>query len=140
MDPRKAREVLRKQGIFIHENDPVLEVAALCDAVISDTLTAIEGVVKAAADRTSAAAAQTVEAAKETAEAVISQGAAFLVEQFRDVVRDATATMLAELREETARATRASRFATRIAWGLAILAAIGVAGVGGFLLAVLGHG
>lgn len=138
MDPRKAREVLRKQGIFIHENDPVLDVAALCDAAMTDTLTAIEGVVKAAADRTSAAAAQAVDAAKETAEVVISQGAAFMVEQFRGSVHDATATMLAELRAETARATRASRLASRIAWGAAILAAIGLAGLGGFLLAALG--
>jgi hypothetical protein len=115
-------------------------VAALCDAAMSDTLTAIEGVVKAAADRTSAAAAQTVDAAKESAEVVISQGAAFLVEQFRNIVCDATVTMLAELREETARATRASHLATRIAWGLASLAAISLAGIGGFLLSTLGHG
>jgi len=140
MDPRKAREVLRRQGIFIHENDPVLDVVALCDAATSDTLAAIEGVVKAAADRTSAAAAQTVDAAKETAEVVISQGAAFLVEQFREIVREATVTMLAELRQETARTTRASHLATRIAWGLAGLAAIGLAGLGGFLLSTLGHG
>jgi CHASE3 domain sensor protein len=140
MDPRKAREVLRKQGIFIHENDPVLDVAALCDAAMSDTLTAIEGVVKAAADRTSAAAAQTIDAAKETADAVISQGATFLVEQVRDVVRDATATMLTALRQETARATRATRLATRIACGVAILAAIALAGAGGCLLATLGGG
>jgi len=39
-----------------------------------------------------------------------------------------------------ARATRASHFATRIAWGLAGLAAIGLAGLGGFLLSTLGHG
>jgi CHASE3 domain sensor protein len=140
MDPRKARETLRKQGIFIHENDPVLDVAALCDVTMIDTLKAIEGVVKAAADRTSAAAAQSIDASKETAEAVISQGAAFLVEQFRDVVRDATGAMLAELRQETAKATRASRLATRIAWGLAVLVAIGLAGLGGFLLAALRHG
>lgn len=140
MDPRRAREVLRKQGIFIHENDPVLDVAALCDAAMSDTLVAIEGVVKAAADRTSAAAAQTLEAARESAEVVVSQGAAFLVEQFREIARDTTATMLAELRRETATAARASRLATRIAWGLASLVAVVVAGVGGFLLAVLGHG
>lgn len=139
MDPHRAREVLRKQGIFIHENDPVLDVAALCDAAMSDTLTAIEGVVKAAADRTSAAAAQTIDAAKETAETVISQGAVFLVEQFRETVRDATGTMLAELRKEAARTTRASRLAVRIAWGLASLAAIVLAWVGGFLLATFGH-
>ena len=52
MDPRKLREALRKQGIFVHESDPILEMAAICDATMADTLKAIEGVVKAAADRT----------------------------------------------------------------------------------------
>jgi len=107
---------------------------------MGDTLKAIEGVVKAAADRTSAAAAQAVDASKGTAEAVISQGAVFLVEQFREAVREATATMLAELRQETARAERASRTAARIAWTVGSLGAIGLAGLGGFLLAGLGHG
>lgn len=140
MDPRKAREALRKQGIFIHENDPVLDVAALCDAAMSDTLSAIEGVVKAAADRTSAAAAQTLDAARETAEAVINQGAAFVVEQFRETVREATVTALAELRREAASAAHANRLATRVAWGLVCLAASALAGAGGFLLATLGRG
>ena len=108
--------------------------------LLSVEVKAIEGVVKAAADRTSASATQAVEASKGTAEAVISQGAAFLVEQFREAVRDATAAMLAELRQEAARAEKASRTATRIAWGLGSLAAIGLAGLGGVLLAGLGHG
>jgi len=140
MDPRKAREALRKQGIYVHESDPILDMAAICDAAIGDTLKAIEGVVKTAADRTSAAATQAVDASKGTAEAVISQGAAFLVEQFREAVRDATATMLAELRQEAARAERASRISIRIAWTLGSLIAISLAGLGGFLLAGLGHG
>ena len=85
MDPRKAREALRKQGIYVHESDPILDMAAVCDAAMGDTLKAIEGVVKAAADRTSASAAQAADASKGAAEAIISQGAAFLVEQFREV-------------------------------------------------------
>jgi len=140
MDPRKARESLRKQGIYIHESDPILDMAAICDAAMGDTLKAIEGVVKTAADRTTAAATQAVDASKGTAEAVISQGAAFLVEQFREAVREASATMLAELRQEAARAERASRISVRIAWTLGSLIAISLAGLGGFLLAGLGHG
>ena len=140
MDPRTAREALRKQGIYLHESDPVLDMAAICDAAMGDTLNAIEGVVKAAADRTSAATAQAIEASKGTAEVIINQGAAFLVEQFREAVREASTTMLAELRQETAKAERASRAAVRIGWGLASLVAIGLAGLGGFLLAGLGRG
>lgn len=140
MDPRKAREALRKQGIYVHESDPILDMAAVCDAAMGDTLKAIEGIVKTAADRTSASATQAADASKGAAEAIISQGAAFLVEQFREVIREATATMLAELRQETARAERASRAAVRVAWGLGSLVAIGLAGLGGFLLAGLAHG
>jgi len=38
MDPRKAREALRKQGIYVHESDPILDMAAICDAAMDDTL------------------------------------------------------------------------------------------------------
>jgi hypothetical protein len=81
------------------------------------------------------AAAQAIDASKGTAEVIISQGSAFLVEQFREAVRDATTTMLAELSQETARAERASRVSVRIAWTLGSLGAIGLVGLGGFLLA-----
>ena len=49
-------------------------------------------------------------------DAFINQGATFPVEQFREVVREATAAMLTGLRRETAKAQRASRAAVRIAW------------------------
>jgi hypothetical protein len=140
MDPRRLREALRKQGIFVHESDPILEMAAICDATMADTLKAIEGVVKAAADRTSAAAVQTVDASRKAGDALINQGASFLIGQFREVAREATATMLAELHRETAKAERASRTAVRIAWTLGSAGAIALAGFAGFLLACFGHG
>jgi CHASE3 domain sensor protein len=139
MDPRKLREALRKQGIFVHESDPVLEMAAICDAAMADTLKAIEGVVKAATDRTSAAASQTVDASRKAGDALINQGASFLVEQFRQVAREATATMLAELRQETAKAEQASRTAVWIAWALGCIGAVVVAGATGFLVAGFVH-
>jgi hypothetical protein len=140
MDRRKLREGLRKQGIFVHESDPILDMAAICDTAMADTLRAIEGVVKAAADRTSAAAAQTVDASRKTGEAIISQGATFLIEQFREAAREAIGAMLAELQRETAKVEQANRVARRIAWLTGGVGAVGLAGVVGFLLAGLGHG
>ena len=135
MDLRKLREALRKQGIFVHESDPILEMAAICDATMADTLKSIEGVVKAAADRTTAAAAQTVDSSRRAGDALINQGANFLVEQFREVAQEATATMLIELRRETAKAERATAIAVRLAWAFASLGAIVLAAFAGFILA-----
>jgi CHASE3 domain sensor protein len=140
MDSRKLREALRKEGIFIHERDPILEMAAICNLTMADTLKAIEGVVKAAADRTSAAAAQTVDASRKAGDALINQGASFLVEQFREIARETTAAMVAELRQEAAKAKRASHTATVIVWALGSLGVIALAGFAGFLLAGIGHG
>lgn len=140
MDRRKLQEELRKQGIFVHESDPTLDVAAICDTAMADTLKAIEGVVKAAADRTTAAAQQAIEASKKSGEAIISQGAAYLVEQVQEAAREATSSMLAEIRQETAKAERASRTALRAAWLAGGVGALGVAGAIGFLLAGFGHG
>ena len=135
MDLRKLREALRKQGIFVHESDPILEMAAICDATMADTLKSIEGVVKAAADRTTVAAAQTVDSSRRAGDALINQGANFLVEQFREVAQEATATMLLELRRETAKAERATAIAVRLAWAFASLGAIVLAAFAGFILA-----
>lgn len=140
MDSLKLREALRKQGIYVHESDPILDMAAICDTTMAGTLRAIEGVVKAAADQTSTAAAQVVDNSKRAGEAIISQAATFLVAQFQEAVREAGEQLLAELRQETARAERASRISVRIAWTLGSLSAIGLAGLGGFLLAGLWHG
>src|SRR5579859_5993789 len=140
MDSRKLRESLRKEGIFIHENDPILETAAIYNLTMADTLKAFEGVVKAAADRTSAAAAQTVDASRKASDALINQGTSYLVEQFREVAHEATAAMLVELRRETAKAERASRTAIHIAWAMAGAGAVILAGFAGFLLAGLRHG
>ena len=139
MHPGKLREALRNQGIHVHESDPILDMAAICDAVMADTLKAIDGMMKAAADRASAAAAQTVEASKRTAESIVSQGSAFVVEQCREAIREATAAMLMDLHREVAKAERASHIAGRIAWGSVCIGAIILAGAAGFLLAGLLH-
>ena len=138
MDTRKLREELRKQGIYVHESDPILDTAAICDVALANTLKAIEGVVKAAADRTSAAAAQSVETSRKASEAIINDGARFMVEQFRETVRDSTAVMLAELRRESACVERARRAASVAAWVAAGASACAIAGATGAVRYPLG--
>jgi hypothetical protein len=47
-------EALHKQGIYVHESDPILDMAAICDAAMGDTLKAIEGVVMPPSQRLAA--------------------------------------------------------------------------------------
>ncbi|MDQ2764125.1 MAG: hypothetical protein M3Y22_11785 [Pseudomonadota bacterium] len=137
MDPRKLREALRKQGIHVHESDPVLETAAICEVVLGEALKTVEGVTKAAADRMSAASTQTVEDAKKAAAALVNSSTAWVTEQLKEAADKVTASMLAELREETARAQAASRFALRAAWVASAAAVFTAAGLAGFLLAAI---
>ena len=73
MEPAKLREALRKQGIYVHESDPILEIGAICELAVADTVKAIEGLNKAAADRISAASSQHIEAARQSAAALITE-------------------------------------------------------------------
>ena len=41
MEPAKLREALRKQGIYVHEGDPVLEIGAICQLAVADIAEAI---------------------------------------------------------------------------------------------------
>lgn len=135
MDARRLRDALRRQGISVHENDPVLDMAVICDAALADTLKTIENVVNAAADRTSAAAAQTVEASRKAAEAIVNEAAQFLVNQVREAAEEASRTMLTALRQEAARAERASRKATISSWLAVSVSVFLLAGVVGMLVA-----
>jgi CHASE3 domain sensor protein len=140
MDARELREALQKQGIFVHEGDPILDTAAICQVAMADGLKAIESAVRAAADRTSAAATQSVEASRKAGAAIVNDGATYLVEQFRVTAREATAAMLAELRQETVRAEQVRRTAIIAAWIAVGASASLVAGVAGFALAGMGLG
>lgn len=140
MDPAKLRESLRKQGIYVHENDPVLEVAAICELAVADTVKAIEGLNKAAADAISAASTQHIEAAKQSAAAFVTDAAKWSAEQLREAAAELSVAVLQELRPELARAEAAARFSVRMAWLTGSVGAIALAGLAGFLLAGLGHG
>ena len=140
MDPARLRESLRKQGIHVHESDPVLEVAAICQFAVADTVKAIEGLNKAAADRISAASAQHIEVAKQSAAALITDAGQWSADQLRETAAEISAAILKDLRPEVTKAETAARLSVRMAWVTGSIGAIALAGFAGFLLAGLGHG
>jgi hypothetical protein len=137
MEPRKLREALRKQGIFLHESDPVLDIAAICELAVADTLKAIEGLNKAAADRISAASAQHIEAAKTAAAVLITEAGHWSAERLKDAAAEVSAAMLRELRQKTAKAEAAARLSVRMAWLTGGIGALTLAGIAGFWMAGL---
>jgi CHASE3 domain sensor protein len=140
MEPARLRESLRKQGIYVHESDPVLEVAAICQIAVADAVNAIEGLNKAAADRISAASAQHIEAAKQSAAALVTEAGKWSAEQLRDTAAEISASILKDLRPEVMKAEAAARLSLRMAWVTGSLGAVALAGLAGFLLAGLGYG
>jgi hypothetical protein len=140
MEPARLRESLRKQGIYVHESDPVLEVAAICELAVADTVKAIEGLNKAAADRISAASNQHIEAARQSAAALVTEAGKWSAEQLRETAAEISASILKDLRPEVLNAEVAARVSVRMAWLTGSVGAIALAGLAGFLLAGLGRG
>jgi CHASE3 domain sensor protein len=140
MEPAKLRESLRKQGIYVHESDPVLEVAAICELAVADTVKAIEGLNKAAADRISAASNQHIEAARQSAAALVTEAGKWSAEQLRETAAEISSSILKDLRPEVLKAETAAQVSVRMAWLTGSVGAIALAGLAGFLLAGLGHG
>ncbi len=137
MEPAKLRESLRKQGIYVHESAPVLEVAAICQLAVADTVKAIEGLNKAAADRITAASGQHIEAAKQSASAFITEAGKWSAEQLRDVAAGISSSILKELGPEVMKAEAAARLSVRMAWVAGGIGAIALAGIAGFWVAGL---
>lgn len=137
MDSARLREALRKEGIYIHESDPVLEVAAICQLAVADTVKTIDGLNKAAADRITAASAQHIEAAKQSASAVITEAGKWSAEQLRAAAAEISSAILKELRPEVAKAEAAAQLSVRMAWVTGGIGATVLAGIMGLLLAGL---
>lgn len=137
MDTGPLRAALRKQGIHVHESDPVLEIAAICELAVAGAVTAIEGLNKAAADRISAASAQQVEAAKQAASALITQAGVWSADHLRATAAELSASIQKELRADVAKAEAAARVSIRVAWAVGGVGAVVLAGMTGFWLAGL---
>jgi CHASE3 domain sensor protein len=137
MQPAKLREALRKQAIYVHESDPVLEIGAICELAVADTVKAIEGLNKAAADRISAAAAQHIEAARQSAAAIITEAGRWSADQLRETAAEISTSILKELRLQVMRTEAAARLSVRMAWVTGGISVVALAGVAGFWLAGL---
>lgn len=135
MDTGKLRDALRKQGIHVHESDPVLETAAICDVVLADALKSMEGIVKRSADQITAAHVQAEASARKVASDIINNAAAWLDDRFKATAQETLTGMLAELRQETAKAESASRTAVRAAWAACAISVVTLFAIAGYGLA-----
>ncbi len=131
--------VRKETGIKLSAADPVLAAATVNEILLENTLAKLDGSLKAAADRQAASVAQQAEAsrqhvedARQAAAALVNNSTVWVTEQLKQAGDKVIAAMLAELREETAKAKAAASTARRAAWAAAALTAAGLAG---FLLA-----
>ena len=132
MERDKLIALVRKQaGFKLDADDPVLAVVAINEVLFEAALAKLDQSVIMALERMAAMNVQNEVAAKRAASDVINGASDWLTTKFKEVAQEATAEMLAELRQETAKAEAASRVAVRAAWIVgAISAAAGSLMVG----------
>jgi hypothetical protein len=135
MDAPRLREALRRQGIYVHEGDPVLEVAEIVRLAVAETVATIEGLNKATADRISAASAQHIDASRQAAATLITRSGEWSADRLRTAAQQATDDLLRQIRQETARAELAAQAAAQGARTSAHAAQINV-----MLVAIMGLG
>jgi glycine/D-amino acid oxidase-like deaminating enzyme len=136
MELTKIREDLRKAGVYVAEGDPVLELAAICEVALGDTIKTVERVTKQQADRVTAASTQIVVDAKAAAEMIVNAAGHWAETRIKTAGEAAAASVLLTLKQETVKAERACGAAIRIAWIVAILALVVLSGMGGMVLAI----
>jgi hypothetical protein len=140
VEPAQLREGLRKEGLYVAEGDPVLELVGICEVALADTVKTIERVTKQQADRVTAASAQIVTDAKVAAELIVNEAGEWAETRIKNAGEAAAASVLSTLRQEASRIERSSRMAVRAAWIAAIICLLTVCGLGGIGLAMLqGH-
>lgn len=124
MERDKLIALVRKQaGFKLDADDPVLAVVAINEVLFEAALAKLDQSVIMALDRMAAMNVQNEVAAKRAASDVINGASDWLTTKFKEVAQEATAEMLAELRQETAKAEAASRVAMRAAWTVGAIGA-----------------
>jgi len=133
-----AAELAKVHGIRIDADDPVLTAALLNQRLMDQAIDRLESAVRVSADRITVAAGQQMDGAKEIAASFVTRAGEWSAERLRAAVEEATSALLVQVRQNAARAERASRVALRIAWVVGGLGTIALAGTAGFLLAGFG--
>jgi hypothetical protein len=134
-----AAELTKVHGVRLDADDPVLVAALLNQRLLDEAIARLEVVVRVSADRVTAAAAQQVDGAKDIAASLITRAGDWSADRLRTAAVEASNALLLQVRQEVARAERASRTTVRIAWLVAGMGTIVLAGFTGFLLAGLRH-
>lgn len=135
MDAARLRETLRRQGVYVHQDDPVLEVASICELAMAESLKAIEASNRAAADRITAASVQHLQAAREAAAMLVTEAGTWAAEHLRAAAAEIGTSIKKEVQVEANRVTRAASLSVRIAWSVAAFFAAAFAAVVGFWVA-----
>ena len=89
------------------------------------------------ADRMVATSTQMLVDAKKEAEALLTEGSVWAEGRIKAAGESAAAVVLADLRQETAKAERAHRAAVRVAWVTALVGLVILSGLGGIALATI---
>jgi len=137
-------EIARVTGVRLSTADPIIAAAVINDVLLDKTLAKLDVSLKAAADRQEAVAVKQAEAskqhiedAKKAASALVNSSTEWVTGRLTEAGDKVTASILAELREETAKAESASRLAIKMAWAAGACAVFTAAGLAGFLVAAL---
>lgn len=130
---RLIADIARETGIRLEQSDPILAAAVINERLLDASLDDLRKLVTRAADQLSAAGVQNEASARKVASDIINDAATWLEGRFKATGQEVTASMLAELRQETAKAEVASRIAVRAAWVVGLVGA-------GFLSLAAGYG
>jgi hypothetical protein len=134
-----AADLVKVHGIRIDADDPILTAALVNQRLMDEAISRLEMVVRASADRITVAAAQQVDGANEIAASFVTRAGEWSAERLRTAAEEAASALLAQVRQDAARAERASRVTVRIAWVMSGVGVIAMAGVAGLVLAGFGY-
>jgi hypothetical protein len=135
---RLAIELRRDFGTRIDPDDPILAGAFVNRRMLDEAIAALEAAVKSAADRIAAEQIKANEDAEARAKAIITRAAEWLDDRWRETARQASESVLRELREEREKVAELSRAARRAGWIAGGCATLTAAGLAGWLIRALG--
>jgi hypothetical protein len=129
--------VSRATGIRLEPADPVLAAATINEVLLDQALAKFDRQMKLHADRMVTTSTQMLVDAKKEAEALLTEGGVWAQGRIKAAGESAASVVLADLRQETAKAERAHRAAVRVAWVTALVGLVILSGLGGIVLAAI---
>ena len=129
--------VARTTGVRLDKSDPILAAAVVHEELLNEALVKLDRQVTIQADRVTAASTQAVMDAKREAELLLTDAGTWIDGRMKAAGDAAAAILLAELRQETKAAQKASQTMIRAAWLMTVICLAALCGVGGMTVAIL---